>query len=162
MKGGMLAALLAAPIVGTGSALLDGPLIDISYIIFPAFVTVMAISILLIGTFRSWDVRFLSGYIEGVLVFLVLTRISEAIIASMHSKSEATSLGSISASSILSPINHANGYFFHDCAIIDINCISRVAIGSLFYAVIVGTLLAAQVGFDAFMAHPRLVPSCIN
>ena len=159
IKGGLLAAIFAAPVVGVGSALQGGPVISVSDILLPTFVAVMATSVLIIGAFRLWDVRFFSGYAEGVILFLIIRQIFEMIRLFETSKGGSPLVESviIVMNAMLRWTDGANEYLFGNCANIDTSlCILRVAIGSIFYSVIVGTLLAAPVGFDAFFAYPRL------
>jgi hypothetical protein len=164
--GGVVAALIAGPVIGIGSAALGGPPIRVSDIFFETIYTVIIISVFIIGAFRSWNVRFLSEYIESLFLLLFFMKILDASHLVLPPSRGAETTGMLSnlvkgvneaiqtVYEVPGWIDDANRYFFQ-CDNIGWDCVKRVGIGSIFYPVIVGLFLAAQVGVDAFMAQPR-------
>lgn len=77
VKGGVLAAAIAGPVVGIGSAAFGGPVIPVSDIYDETTYTVLIISLSIIGAFRSWNVKLLTDYIEGVLLLAIVLKLPD-------------------------------------------------------------------------------------
>ena len=166
MKGGLLAACIAGPVISVGSAtFFPGPVIRVSDIYSETAYTVLIISLSIIGAFRAWSVKLFTDYIEGVVLFVVMLKLSDLVGVSIDTYKDGTTGGQGHVATITTEIMNFvenvpalvdkwNDALFN-CGPSKWKCAIGIGVGALLYPGIVGLFLSVVVGFDAASTQPQ-------
>jgi hypothetical protein len=128
--------------------------------------TVLIISLSIIGAFRAWSVRLFTDYIEGVVLFAVMLKMSDLVdVISIDTYKEETTGGQGHVATITTKIMNLIENFpasvdkwndaLFNCGPSKWKCAIGIVVGALLYAGIVGLFLSVVVGFDAASTQPQ-------